>query len=178
MRHHVPLARSYIREIVFGLEDSLVSTVGAVTGMAAGFTYPPLVVFAGTVLIVAEAFSMAAGSYLSSKVAGAVVHAEGEGDLLHPVLGAGIMGISYIVAGFVPILPYIFAGDEDRWQPLASVSIGLTLLSLLLLGVWSVRYTKRSLWKSVLEMVLVGGIAIALGYAVARLLTSLHLLSL
>jgi len=58
-----------IREIVFGMEDSLVSTLGAITGIAAGTGSTFVVVLSGTVLIFAEALSMTAGSYLSSKSA-------------------------------------------------------------------------------------------------------------
>lgn len=58
-----------IREIVFGLEDSLVSTVGTVTGVAVGSGDRFVVILSGLVLVVVEAISMAAGSYLSSKSA-------------------------------------------------------------------------------------------------------------
>lgn len=58
-----------IREIVFGLEDSFVSTMGAVSGVAVGSGNPKIVLLAGTVIVVVEALSMAAGSYLSSKAA-------------------------------------------------------------------------------------------------------------
>jgi len=56
-----------IRELVFGLEDSLVSTVGVVVGVAAGAPDRGIVLLSGSVLIVVEALSMAAGSFLSSK---------------------------------------------------------------------------------------------------------------
>lgn len=59
----------HIREIVFGLEDSLVSTLGAVSGIAIGSADRQVVVLAGVVIVVVEAASMAAGSYLSSKAA-------------------------------------------------------------------------------------------------------------
>ncbi len=58
---------SVVEEVVFGVEDSLVSTVGALTGIAAGAQDTYVVVLAGVVLIFAEAVSMTAGSYLSSK---------------------------------------------------------------------------------------------------------------
>jgi vacuolar iron transporter family protein len=60
---------SSIREIVFGLEDSLVSTLGVVTGIAAGTGSSTIVILSGAVLIFVEALSMTAGSYLSSKAA-------------------------------------------------------------------------------------------------------------
>lgn len=61
-----------IREIVFGLEDSLVSTVGAVSGIAVGSGDRYIVILSGIVLVAVEAVSMAAGSFLSSKSAAEV----------------------------------------------------------------------------------------------------------
>lgn len=58
---------SSIREVVFGLEDSLVSTLGTVSGVAVGSGEPYVVVLSGVVLVFVEALSMSAGSYLSSK---------------------------------------------------------------------------------------------------------------
>lgn len=56
-----------IRELVFGLEDGLVSTMGAVAGIAAGTENGGIVVLSGLVIIAVEALSMTAGSYLSNK---------------------------------------------------------------------------------------------------------------
>ena len=58
-----------VREVVFGLEDSLVSTLGTVSGIAVGSGDTYTVVLSGVVLVFVEAVSMAAGSYLSSKSA-------------------------------------------------------------------------------------------------------------
>ncbi len=58
-----------VREVVFGLEDSLVSTLGTITGVAVGTHDPFVVMLTGVVLVFVEAISMAAGSYLSSKSA-------------------------------------------------------------------------------------------------------------
>ncbi len=56
-----------IRELVFGLEDGLVSTMGAIAGIAAGTESGGVVVLSGLVIIAVEALSMAAGSYLANK---------------------------------------------------------------------------------------------------------------
>jgi predicted membrane protein (TIGR00267 family) len=58
-----------IREVVFGLEDSFVSTMGAVSGIAVGCGNANMVILSGLVIVTVEAISMAAGSYLSSKAA-------------------------------------------------------------------------------------------------------------
>lgn len=58
---------SAIREIIFGLEDGLVSTLGAITGVAGGLHDSFAVVLTGFVIVAVESLSMAAGTYLSSK---------------------------------------------------------------------------------------------------------------
>lgn len=56
-----------IRELIFGLEDGLVSTMGAIAGIAAGTNNGSIVILSGLVIIAVEALSMTAGSYLSNK---------------------------------------------------------------------------------------------------------------
>ncbi len=56
-----------IRELIFGLEDGLVATMGTVAGVAAGTENGRIVVLSGLVIIAVEALSMAAGSYLANK---------------------------------------------------------------------------------------------------------------
>lgn len=58
---------SSLREVVFGLEDGIVSTLGAITGIAAGTQDIFIVILSGFVIIFVESLSMAAGTYLSSK---------------------------------------------------------------------------------------------------------------
>lgn len=57
---------SLIRETVFGLEDGMVSTLGAVTGIATGSGDKYTVVLAGLVIIAVESISMGIGSYISN----------------------------------------------------------------------------------------------------------------
>jgi predicted membrane protein (TIGR00267 family) len=66
--HHIDaVARTRLREAVFGTQDGLISTLGALTGIAAGTRSGEAVVVAGLVIIIVESLSMGAGSYLSSK---------------------------------------------------------------------------------------------------------------
>ena len=59
--------RERLRDAVFGTQDGLISTLGALTGIAAGTQNHEAVVIAGFVIVTVESLSMAAGSYLSSK---------------------------------------------------------------------------------------------------------------
>ncbi len=56
-----------LREIVFGAEDGMVSTLGALTGIAAGTQNQFAVIVAGFVIIFVESTAMSVGSFLSSK---------------------------------------------------------------------------------------------------------------
>ncbi|MEA3248853.1 MAG: VIT1/CCC1 transporter family protein [Patescibacteria group bacterium] len=66
-RHHMDGISASIRELIFGLEDGIVSTGGAVIGIAAGTGDKKIVILSGIVIVIVEALSMAAGTYLSSK---------------------------------------------------------------------------------------------------------------
>ncbi|MBI4376861.1 MAG: VIT1/CCC1 transporter family protein [Elusimicrobia bacterium] len=59
--------RRLIRDAVFGAEDGMISTAGALTGIAAGSQSSEVVALSGLVIIAVESVSMAGGSYLSAK---------------------------------------------------------------------------------------------------------------
>lgn len=165
---------SSMRELIFGLEDSLVSTLGTITGIAIGTQSTYVVILSGFVLIAAESTSMAAGSYLSSVSAN---NAEEEWDkerrkkrhLLsaHPIRGAAVMWVSYVLGGFVPLLPYLFLSTTQAILP----SVVLTVISLFSVGVWSSLYTKRSVLRSGFEMVLISLSAALIGYVIGRMMS-------
>lgn len=67
VHHQNSKISSNIREIIFGVEDGMVSTLGAITGIAVGTYDHPTVLLAGFVVIAVESISMAVGTYLSNK---------------------------------------------------------------------------------------------------------------
>ncbi len=58
---------SLVREIVFGMEDGMVSTLGAISGIAVGSQDKFMVILSGLVIIAVESISMGIGSYLSNR---------------------------------------------------------------------------------------------------------------
>lgn len=203
---------------MFGVEDSLVSTLGALTGVAVGTQNVQVVVLTGVVLLFAEATSMSAGSYLSSKsetevwlkehardwedlmkssstergpVGTALAHASlSTGDrtavldavevqrrrwlgqmIRHernlssagnksPILASVVMGVSYILAGAIPLIAYFVF-------PIAlaiPISIAVTFVTLFCFGIWKASVTGQSKWRSSVEMVVVAGIASGVAY--------------
>jgi len=163
-----------LREIIFGLEDSLVSTLGAVTGIAVGTGSTYIVILSGLVLIAAESTSMAAGSYLSSKVSAEAKHtgkkrvSEPVEEHGSPVRAGAVMWFFYFIGGFVPLSPYFFLSTQQALWP----SIVLTAVSLYLVGAWSAKYTGRSKVKSGMEMVSVSIAAALVGFIIGRLVSA------
>ena len=56
-----------ISQVVFGLQDGMVSTLGAITGIAIGSNDPYIVLLAGVAIISVESVSMGVGEYISSR---------------------------------------------------------------------------------------------------------------
>ncbi len=158
------IGAEYVRNFVFGVEDSLVSTVGLVAGIAAAKVESGTILITGIVLIFVEAFSMGVGSFLSETSA-----EEYEAHLANiwSTIKAGvIMFISYFVAGFIPLFPYaLWSLEKAFW-----FSILLSVIALFALGIFSGRISRRSPLKTAIRMTVLGGMAIALGVIVGTLL--------
>ncbi|MBI4015762.1 MAG: VIT1/CCC1 transporter family protein [Candidatus Aenigmarchaeota archaeon] len=66
-RRHVPSSAGAIKDIVFGVEDGVVTALGTVLGVGAAVSDVSIVIIAGVAALFAEAVSMFFGSYLSAK---------------------------------------------------------------------------------------------------------------
>ncbi len=159
---------TYLRNFVFGVEDSLVSTVGLVSGVAIAGASKSAIFLTGMVLIFVEAFSMGVGSFLSEQSSEGYMK-QGEPALKLSVSAAVIMFVSYFISGFIPLAPYI-ALEEPRTA--FGWSIAASLAALLILGMCGARLSKLPMWRGGLKMMLVGGFAIALGVLVGAVLNS------
>lgn len=153
-----------IRNFTFGVEDSLVSTVGLLAGISVAGVPGNTVFLTGFVLIFVEAFSMAVGSLLSEQSV-EEYQMKGQTNWAQPAVAATVMFFSYVLAGFIPLMPYAL---KIFTQPVVW-SIGLTLLSLFMLGVLNSRLSKIKFWKSGLITLIMGGLAIGVGVVVGQI---------
>lgn len=163
-----PRRINYIRNFIFGVEDSLVSTVGLLSGIAVAGTDAKTIILAGVVLIFVEAFSMGVGSVLSENASTEVALGEAQ-PVSRSALSGLIMFFSYFVAGFIPLAPYLLLPVSIAFW----ASIGAALLALLLLGIVGAKLAKISPWRQGLEMLIIGGVAITLGAAVGNFVSGL-----
>lgn len=159
------LSVSYIRNFIFGVEDGLASTVGFLAGIATAGVPRPTIILTGIVLIFVEAFSMGIGSLLSEHSAQEYTRHR-EVPFHGSFLGALVMFLSYGLAGFVALAPYILL-DIGIALPF---SIFLSLIVLFGVGALSARLIKINIFRHSLEMLFIGGIAITAGVIIGTLL--------
>lgn len=147
--------QDYLRSVIFGTEDGLVSTTGALAGIAAGTRDAEVVVMAGLVIVMVEALSMAAGQFLSERA----VH---QFDPTHRdslAVGAAVMYVAYAVGGSIPLLPVLVVGQ--LWAVWAGTA--LAFVGLFVLGWAKGRIVHVAPVRSGLEILAIGGLATVVG---------------
>lgn len=155
---------TYLRNFIFGVEDSLVSTVGLLAGVAAADISGRAILTTGLVLIVVEGFSMGIGSFLTEETTEEM--AGEKPRTLEAVQGALTMLVSYCLAGLIPLAPYAFYPGESAVE----LSIGLSLFGLVVLGYGTSRYYGRPKpWLRAIKMFVLGGIAVSAGMLIGKL---------
>jgi len=80
---------------------------------------------------------------------------------------AATIAVSYIVGGLIPLAPYILMKEV---LPALWSSVGVTLLALLIFGGIKGHFTGVKPWRSGLQTALVGGLAAAVAFGIARLI--------
>lgn len=155
----------YTRNFIFGSEDSLVSTVGLLAGVASAGVGRKEIIISGIVLICVEAFSMSVGSFLSEK------EIEESSPNNSPkssksIRASIIMLVSYIICGMIPLSPYFLMDIKQAfwWSIIASI------VFLFVLGFISAKILKIKVLRTTLRMTIMGGLAIGLGVVVGLIL--------
>lgn len=155
-----------LRNFIFGVGDSLVSTVGLISGIVAAGTTAPHVVLTGVVLVFVEAFSMAVGSVLSDNSVLEYNH-NVEIPLTRSLEGGVVMFGSYFVSGFIPLAPYLVLHDIYL---AFFYSIVVSLVALFAVGAVRAHVSGTHIVRNGLEMALIGGMAIAIGVGVGKVI--------
>ena len=150
-----------LRHFIFGVEDSLASTLGLVSGIAVAGLGRSEILITGTILIFVEAFSMGIGSLLSEHMAEEYAK-QAVVSMRQSARGAAVMFVSYFIFGFIPLFPYIVAGISSAFW----ISVTISLLTLFLLGAVNARLSSLKIWHNGFEMLLIGGIAMVVGIIV------------
>lgn len=158
------LQEAYLRSLMFGLQDGIVSTTGVVVGISTGVSDKAIIVLAAIVAVTVEATSMAAGQYTSEKAAHQLDKEGKKTDSL--MIGTGIMFFAYFGGGMFSIIPTLLLNQpEARFIAIASSFVGLFLI-----GYLKGYLVDHKPLRSAVELFIIGGIATTIGLVVGHFL--------
>jgi VIT1/CCC1 family predicted Fe2+/Mn2+ transporter len=168
----VAVARHYIRDLVYGANDGVITTFAVVAGVTGGTLEPITVLVLGVANLLADGLSMGVGNYLGIRSDERVREAQQLPEQeAFPIKHGVATFLAFVTAGAVPLLPYLFSGAASNgfvW------STALSLTVLFVVGAARARIGAGRWWTSGLEMfglgVVVGTAAYGAGALVARLL--------
>jgi vacuolar iron transporter family protein len=158
----IDIARHYIRDVVYGANDGLITTFAVVAGVAGGALSPTAVLIVGTANLLADGLSMGVGNYLSIRSHESARAAQGlpEEEAAPGRHGAATF-LAFAVAGALPLAPYVFAVPSAvRFR----LSVFLTLVALFAIGSSRSLVTVDRWWTAGLEMLLLGAVVAAAAY--------------
>jgi len=155
----------YIKDIIFGANDGIVTTFAIVAGSVGAGLSAQVILILGFASLLADGFSMGTGNYLGSRSEREVAKVNGEEYSKSVVIPAIFTFFSFIIAGSVPLIPFAFGVDGGfvlaAWMTgLALFLVGALLGQLVLHRHWFV-------WG--LEMLFVGGAAAGIAYGIGYL---------
>ena len=147
--HH----KLHLRDIILGGQDGVVNVLGIILGVAAASGDTRIVLVAGLAATFAESFSMAAVAYTSSVAR------------FHALSDALIVGFSAILGSFIPLFPFVFFPISLGMR----VAVYSSAVALFVLGVYKAKVMDLSLWRSGLQITVIGLTAAAIGYVIGLL---------
>ncbi len=167
------VAGPFIRDIVFGVHDALLTNIGIVTGFVAALQDTRLIILTVVIDVIISAFAMSFGTYLSRTsesdyLKGQLAdeeHQNIEDVLANPVLAAIVMWVTYVLTGMIPLLPFFFnlvPAEALRW------AIMLSLLVFFGVGYFKGLATQTSPIKGGLQFLTFGSIAAVIGYVIGQ----------
>ena len=158
---------TFLGDSVFAADDGIITTFAVVAG-ATGASLPSnVVIILGFANLFADALSMASGHYLGIK--SEIDYQKAEGDvkgLSHSPLKHGlVVFVSFVLAGLIPLIPYLF-NFGDRFF----ISVLLVAFSLFGIGAVRASLAKKNIFSGGGEMLIIGGVAALMAFFVGRLL--------
>jgi len=157
----------YLDEAVYGANDGIITTFAVVSGAAGATLSGDTIIILGLANLIADGFSMGASSYLAIRTKEEVRQANGfrkrSAAILKAVSRSMVTFLAFVVAGTVPLLPFITSYANGNTFMVSAVSSGLTFF---IVGGLRTIVTKRGFFKSGIEMFIVGGIASTLAYTI------------
>lgn len=158
----------YLKDMVYAANDGIITTFAVVAGVAGAGLAPRIVLVLGMANLLADGFSMAVSDYLGTK--SQQEEYMGRGSQANPQSAAEVTFVIFIVAGFLPLAPYMIMGVGGN---VFGISVVATALALFLVGSLRTIATHRNWFLSGFEMLFIGGIAAAVAYSTGAIISGI-----
>jgi VIT1/CCC1 family predicted Fe2+/Mn2+ transporter len=170
-RGALQIARHYVRELIYGANDGIITTFAVVAGVSGGGLPPRIVLIIGAANLFADGLSMAVGSYQSLRAHESVLEAqELPEEEAHPFRHGLATFAAFVCAGIMPVLPYLVpAASVDRF----GFSAAITLMALFTVGALRALIANVRWWRAGFEMLGLGAVVAAVAYGSGALVASL-----
>jgi VIT1/CCC1 family predicted Fe2+/Mn2+ transporter len=164
-------ARHYIRDLVYGANDGIITTFAVVAGVAGGSLSSVAVLVVGAANLAADGVSMGIGNLLAIRANESARAADNlPEEEAYPWKHGVATLVAFVGAGGVPLVPYVLPiADTHRliWSGL------MTMAALFVVGAARAAVTRDQWWRTGLEMLLLGGLVAAAAYGAGALTAAL-----
>ncbi|MBP9669351.1 MAG: VIT1/CCC1 transporter family protein [Candidatus Pacebacteria bacterium] len=159
--------RQYIGELVYGANDGIITTFAVVAGAAGAGLSSSIIIMLGVANLLADGFSMGASSFLAKR---SEQSREGEEGTAAPLQGALVTFGAFIVAGALPLLPFIVLSGSDAVFAISAVGAGIAFF---LVGSARALVIPKHPLIAGMEMLLIGAIAAGISYGIGSFVEQL-----
>lgn len=156
------IARHYIRDLVYGANDGLITTFAVVSGVAGGALSHIAVLVIGAANLAADGVSMGAGNLLAIRADERARAADGLPELeTYPWKHGLATLIAFVVAGALPLVPFVLPiATESRF----AWSAASTFVAMFALGCVRGVITREPWWRTGLETLALGAVVAIAAY--------------
>lgn len=165
------IARHYIKDLVYGANDGVITTFAVVAGVSGGALPHTAVLIVGVANLAADGLSMAVGNFLSIRANESAREADNlPEEEAHPWKHGFATFAAFVVAGSVPLVPYVLPALRSGGLLWAAIAALTTLFAV---GAARTSVTVGRWWTAGLEMLLLGLAVGAAAYGSGRLIASI-----
>jgi vacuolar iron transporter family protein len=165
------VARHYIRDLIYGANDGIITTFAVVAGVTGGALSPRAVLIVGTANLIADGLSMGVGNYLSIRSQESALEAAHLPEQeARPARHGLATFVAFVLIGALPLMPYVL---PDLAVTRFGLSIFLTLAALFAVGAARALVTADRWWTAGLEMLALGVLVAAAAYGAGAFVAGL-----
>ena len=163
------VAQHYLRDLVYGANDGIITTFAVVAGVAGGALTTRAILIVGAANLLADGLSMGVGNYLGIRSQESALAARGLPEEEASPFRHGVATfLAFVVAGTVPLLPYVVLPASGL-----GLSAACTFATLFAMGAMRSAVTVDRWWVAGLEMLLLGIIVAATAFGAGAIVDAI-----